>query len=613
MHTETPKGSLMAAFRLRRPGMTHLLSGILIALVCVFLAAGQAFAQEPLPYEPKFEHGSCPDALHVPGDVTLTCGFVAVPENRAILRGDTIDLYVVRIQGHQRFLNRDPIIYLSGGPGGSATRIAQRFIDDARFLYTDRDLILFDQRGIGGSKPRLECSEYRHKNAEMRHLDLSPEEKLSRRVEALLECRKTLTRQGVDLDTYNSASTAADVADIASAMGYESFNLYGVSYGSVVALTLMRDFPENIRSVVLDGVVPLQVNHYLSLYGNQAATVEKFFRHCEADRDCSRRYPNLEKTFWDAVDHYTAEPFILRYYDRYADDTFERDFDGRYVIGRLVSSLRSERWIPYVPFLISQIADGNVAVADGWARPIYEPRSEPIDNTAAWASMTCYSFGPSMDESLLASDRETHSRFYNPKYPLTATAMCEWWQRMPVDPIEDEPVVSDIPTLLLSGQFDPVTPPKWADLAAETLSNSYTFVMPMAGHGVAIDIPCAQHLMQEISCRTGPQPRVSVPGRPRYGILRHVPESRPANYGIVALRFRKPTDIRRAGDVAELRPYMRVYLRSSTMASSLPVRNPPQRYSLGTFTTMAGQIHRCCGIVRHIGIFKVDTLKRSVD
>ena len=122
----------------------------------------------------------------------------------------------------RRFQNPDPIIYLAGGPGGSATRRTQRFIDDAGYLYTERDIILFDQRGIGGSKPRLECSEYRHGNANLRHLDLSPEEKLQWRVNALMDCRKTLsTEQGIDLDAYNSASTAADVVDIASAMGYE--------------------------------------------------------------------------------------------------------------------------------------------------------------------------------------------------------------------------------------------------------------------------------------------------------------------------------------------------------------------------------------------------------
>ena len=173
------------------------------------------------------------------------------------------------------------------------------------------------------------------------------------------------------MNTYTSASTAADVVDIASAMGYESFNLYGASYGTLLALTVMRDYPASIRSVVLDGVLPLQVNHYHSLYANRAATLDELFRQCEIDPECSKRYPDLEKTFWRAVDRYTDDPFILRYYDRYAEDTFEEKFDGNFVAGRVVSSLRSARWIPYVPFLINEIADGDVAVADGWARPIY--------------------------------------------------------------------------------------------------------------------------------------------------------------------------------------------------------------------------------------------------
>lgn len=493
--------SLPMALKRHHARKLHLVAGIFIVLACILLTSDQTFAEEPPSeppsFEPDFEHSACPYDLNVPSDVTLTCGYVTVLEDRATLSGNTIELYIVQIQGIHRFLNRDPIIYLAGGPGGSATRAAQRFIDDARFLYTDRDLILFDQRGIGGSKPRLECSEYRHDSAELRHLDLSPEDKLRRRVEALLECRKTLTGQGIDLDKYTSASTAADVVDVASAMGYESFNLYGVSYGTVLALTLMRDYPDNIRSAVLDGVLPLQVNHYLSIFGNEAASLADLFRQCDADPVCSRRYPNLEQTFWSAVDRYNADPLTFQYYDRYADDTFEREFDGGYVVARAVSSLRSERWIPYVPFLINEIADGNVGVADGWARPMYESRLEPIDNSAAWAAMTCFSFGPSMDDSILASDRETHRRFYDPKYPPMAPALCEEWQQMPVDPIEDEPVVSDIPTLLLSGQFDPITPPRWAGLAVETLSNSYSFVIPMAGHGVGIDTPCGRTLMSK--------------------------------------------------------------------------------------------------------------------
>ena len=392
----------MAVDRLRGNWNPRFVVGTVVTLVVLFLCTGNAFAQEPpppepQPFEPNFEHSACPFNLNVPGDVTLSCGFVTVLEDRATLSGNTIDLYVVRIHGIRRFLNPDPIIYLAGGPGGSATRATQIFIDDARFLYAERDLILFDQRGIGGSKPRLECSDYRHGYADIRHLDLSPEDKLQWRVDALMDCRKTLAaEQGIDLDTYNSSATAADVVDIASAMGYESLNLYGASYGTLLALTVMRDYPANIRSVVLDGVLPLQVNHYHSLYANRAATFDELFRQCEVDPECSKRYPDLQETFWRAVDRYTDDPFILRYYDRYADDTFEEEFDGAFVVRRVLSSLRSARWIPYVPFLINEIADGNVAVADGWARPIYNITNEPIDNSAAWASMFCYSFGPSI-------------------------------------------------------------------------------------------------------------------------------------------------------------------------------------------------------------------------
>ena len=509
-------GGLSVAVDRHRPRKLHLVAGIALALAGVLLWSGQAFGQEPppsetSPFEPDFDHSACPYDLDVPSDVTLSCGFVTVLEDRATLSGSTIDLYVVRIHGTRRFLNRDPIIYLAGGPGGSATRRTQRFIDDARFLYTERDLILFDQRGIGGSKPRLECSEYRHGYADVRHLDLSPEDKLRWKIEALIDCKKTLTAQGIDMNTYTSASTADDVVDIASAMGYESVNLYGASYGTILALTVMRDFPANIRSVILDGVLPLQVNRYHSLYADKAAALEKFFRHCEADWDCSQRYPNLEETFWKAVDRYTADPFILEYYDRYADDYFEEEFDGDFVVGRVLVSLRSERWIPYIPFLITEIAAGNEAVADSWARPVYRGTNEPIDNSAAWASMACYSYGSSVNHDMLASDRETHRRFVNPDSPLLAPALCEWWQRMPVDPIENDAVVSDIPTLLLSGRFDPTTPPRWADLAAETLSNGYSFVMPMAGHGVTLDLPCAQHLVEKFLAEPNRNPASKCP------------------------------------------------------------------------------------------------------
>ena len=482
-----------------------------ITLAVIALVAGQAHAQEPSApgpqaFKPEFSPGACPDHLDVPDDATLTCGYVTVLEDRAKPDGRAIELYVVRIRGPYPLRYRDPVIYLAGGPGGSATRRTQWVLDQGRFLWTARDLVLFDQRGIGRSKPRLECAQYRHDYADIRDRDLDPDEELKLRVEALLGCKRTLIDQGIDLSTYTSASTAADVADIVSAMGYESFNLYGTSYGTLLALTVMRDFPAGVRSVILDGVLPLQINHYETHYADRAAAVDLFFRHCEADPVCSKQHPNLEETFWGAVDRYTADPFTLEYYDRYADQIFEEEFDGDFVVARFATSLRNERWIPYLPLLVSEIAAGNDVVADAWARPVSWDDSEPIDNTAAWASMECYSVGPLLDHTKIAADRAAHPRYVDPEHRHLAPALCDRWNDRPTDPIESEAVVSDIPTLLLSGKFDPTTPPRWADLAAETLSNSYSFVIPMAGHGVGIFTPCGQKLMGRFLYRPDQSP-----------------------------------------------------------------------------------------------------------
>ena len=109
--------------------------------------------------------------------------------------------------------------------------------------------------------------------------------------------------------------------------------------------------------------------------------------------------------------------------------------------------------------------------------------------------MECYSHGSLLDHARIAADHAGHPRYVDPGHRHFAPALCDRWNDRPTDPIEGEAVVSDIPTLLLSGQFDPTTPPRWADLAAETLSNSYSFVIPMAGHVVGIDTPCGRKLM----------------------------------------------------------------------------------------------------------------------
>ena len=508
-----------------------------VAVPAAVLLAWVAQAQqEPLtakPFtQPEFVEAECPMWPGRARGVHVDCGYLSVPEDRAKPDGNVIRLAVARLRGSVPSPHPDPVIYLAGGPGESTLERTHRFIHDARFIWEERDLILLDQRGIGHSEPRLECPDYRRQNAELRELDLDPDEALQRKVDALLACKRTLSEQGIDVSAYSPQAVAADVVDVAEAMGYEAFNLFGNSFGTMLALTVMRDFPDNVRAAILDGVWPPQVNATEARHANAASALEAFFRHCETDPECAQRYPDLEQELWQVVDRYT-EHLTLTFsnYDPYVSESFEEEVDGHFILRRVLESLRSHSWIPYVPFLLHRIAGGDHDVADAFIGPTQRSLVTSIDNSAAWASLLCHADGRFADLSGILADQDAYPRIGDPEAPDLVPALCAAWHDPTVAPADRTPVASDIPTLLLSGQLDPTTPPRWADLAAETLTRSHSFVVPMAGHGVGMDTPCGRKLAGAFLHAPGadPSPACSPRDRKRSGfrtIFLHHPMSK---------------------------------------------------------------------------------------
>ena len=464
------------------------------------LLAWMGHAQEPVsstPFvKPDFVEAECPMSFDRPRGLHVDCGYVSVLEDRGRPDGTVIRLAVARLRASVPSPQPDPVIYLAGGPGVSAMERIDRFIDDARFIWKERDLVLLDQRGVGHSEPRLECPDYRRRTAEMRELDLDPDEELQRQVDALLACRRTLSEQGVDLGAYSPEAVAADVVSVAEAIGYRAYNLYGSSFGTTLALTVMREFPDDLRGVILDGVLPPQVSFTEALYANAAAALAAFFRECDADRECSERFPDLEQELWQVVDRYAEHPTTTSYYDTSVQEYFEEEVDGYFFLRRALGALRSASWIPYLPFLLHHIAGGSDVVAGAFIAPVSRRSESTIDNTAAWASLWCYFEGRFTDLSGILADRAAHPRLIDPKGRDLVPALCAEWHDRTVEPVDKTPVASDVPTLLLSGQFDPTTPPPWADVAAATLSRSYSFVVPMGGHGVGMDTPCGRTLVE---------------------------------------------------------------------------------------------------------------------
>ena len=236
--------------RRRRPVSAAVPAGAgLLLLAWVAQAQQEPPGSEPFT-RPEFVESPCPwgDRAH---GAHIDCGYLSVLEDRAKPGGDVIRLAVSRLRGSVPSPHPDPVIYLAGGPGESTLQRMYRHIDDARLIWKERDLILVDQRGVGHSEPRLECPHYHRRKAELEEMELDPAEALRQEVDVLLACKRTLSEKGIDVGAYTPEAVAADVVDVARAMGYESFNLYGNSFGTLAALIVMRDFPEDVRAVVL--------------------------------------------------------------------------------------------------------------------------------------------------------------------------------------------------------------------------------------------------------------------------------------------------------------------------------------------------------------------------
>lgn len=465
----------------------RLKTALLLGFICAALLAAPVLAQDQLPYVEQTECWmELPDGL-VEGE-NVDCGILYVPEDRTDPNSPTIQLAFAVVYAPGPDVKPDPVIYLAGGPGGNAVDEVSGWLDIS--YLQDRDLILLDQRGTGYSFPSLNCPE----------IENSEED-------ATQACHDRLVSEGVNLQAYNSAENAADVADLRVALGYDEWNLYGISYGTRLALTVMRDHPEGIRSVIIDSVYPPEVNSWEEYGQNTADVFATLFQACAADAGCAAAFPDLESVFYATVDQLNAQPAEYTGVDPDTGNGVDLSLSGTDLIDRLFQLLYSTESIPYLPWVISEVANGNYnALNDLESGAIFEQerrRQEPVedisDSEGMNLSVECQEEVGFLDEDTALANVPTEpaTLYDNSINTIRATfSDCQIWGVALGDPVEAEPVVSDIPTLVAAGEFDPITPAKWAESAASHLPNSYFFLFPGGGHGVIDMNDCSRSIMQ---------------------------------------------------------------------------------------------------------------------
>ena len=441
----------------------------------------------------SYERGPCPfeRADEVEG---VECGFLTVPESRDAPGDRTLRLAVAVLKSTGEAPAPDPIVLLSGGPGDPLVRGAARVAQNPLFrrLRERRDLVLFDQRGTGYSEPAL-CPELGAAFSAAVYGGGKQSEREPALAQAAAGCSAALRAQDVDLAAYTSAASARDLDDLRRALGHGPWNLAAVSYGTRVALEALRTTPEGIRSALLDSTVPPDTVLPADDGERFSGALRLVFDRCAADARCRAAFPDLEDDFYDVIEELQAQPMEVTLADT------SRFPEGRAVVhGALwaqgvFQGLYDPSFVSVLPLFVRETKLRNQATLATAASRI----APPTINAGLRHAVLCREAMPPATRERIDADRRRHPRL-GPWFEAlrdTSPAICDAWGVPHADAAGLGPVWSDVPTLLVAGELDPITPPANARRVAATLSRATVVEARGLSHGPSVATPCTRDLV----------------------------------------------------------------------------------------------------------------------
>ena len=459
--------------------------GILVTLVATAVAPAHA---SPAPV--SVSYGSLaftPCTLSQAGQaqtVSARCATLRVPEDRSVTNGRTIELALAWVPSSAKSPARDPVVMLAGGPGQSALEAFPTAYPAFRDILRQRHVLLVDQRGAGKSNP-LECPETLNDEA-LRLLDTAGVDEARRLTAACLQ----ELGPNVDARAYTTSAYVDDLEDVRRALDIAQVNLVGVSYGTRVGLEYLRRHPKAVRSVVLDSVVPPPLFLGNEHAKNLEAAVAAQFERCTADPECTRRFGSPRTRLDDLLQQLHEHPRTVAYRDPLTNEPRQDEFSDV----ALASVVRFYSYAPQLfgmlPMLLNEAANGQFENLMAQSRMMEQLIGEQI-YVPLQLSVMCAEDAPGM-----RSDPADAGTILGTEFVDYTLAQCAAWPRGTMPKDFHEAVKSGNPVLLLSGELDPVTPPRYGDEVQRTLPNSKHFVFRGQGHGV-MGVGCGPRLVAE--------------------------------------------------------------------------------------------------------------------
>ena len=410
-----------------------------------------------------------------------TCAEFQVPENPAAPDGTTITLKVALAAAGSKDPAADPLFLFAGGPGQAASEAYVQIRPLLEKIRRKRDIVLIDQRGTGSSNA-LRCAV-----DEAEELDSGLDLDKVRRFTA--DCLAGLNG---DPRFYTTAIAMQDYDQVRAALGYEQINLLGISYGTRAAQVYMRHYPERVRSAILDSVVPMQLNlgeeHAIML----DRSVKQVLNECQATASCNDRFPDLHRTLYDLLARLRDEPRELVLTDPVTGEINALTVDAAFLAVAIRFLSYSSSSQAMLPLLIHHagLDDAGLRRLASQTLLVIESLSEQISRGMEM-SVIC-----SEDFPFMTFDSEDQGTILGDSFLEVLKVQCGIWPRGEVSEQFHQPVASESPVLLLSGDRDPVTPPAYGDQALAGFSNALHLVAHGQGHNAIIN-QCIRGIVEQ--------------------------------------------------------------------------------------------------------------------
>lgn len=430
-----------------------------LIVILMLAAVSPVFAAEPAFVETK-----CP--FSIPTGERATCGMLSVPENRDAKEGKNIKVFVTIVHSYSRQPKTDPIVYLEGNPdpAPSAQLAKGAYWSQLAPLRQDRDMIFVDQRGAGLSKPSLHCKNLSDPNL------VSEQDYLI----GLKNCRDKLVAEKIELSAFNTKESAQDVLALLRELGRKQFNILATSVGSRTALAIMSIEPQHVRSLVMNSAVPLlpSLTGDTQNAANNKRVFKQLFYDCGVDAICRKAFPNLEDVYLQlirtlptaATENKISAPFVVR------------------VLSREVANHEALHYLPQAIFELAKLNRKGGLTLEQFNKVMNKNHINPVH---AAVSYYCSDVGEMLKKEQTAASKDT------PFYTVDNRQQCSIWGKGDALKILAKTTYTSVPTMVLTGEYDTVSPSQWSRDVAKELPNAKFFQFKGVGNDVVRSVRCA--------------------------------------------------------------------------------------------------------------------------